>query len=149
MNKPLYDQDFFAWTQAQADALKRRSAHELDWDNLIEEVRDMGGRDRREVKSRLINLLLHLLKWRYQPERRGASWANSIRIQQQELPLIFEQSPSLEVYAEAALADAYSQARKSAAKQTRLPIDAFPETYPETLAEIIAADVDWDGEQEP
>jgi Domain of unknown function DUF29 len=56
-----YDADFYAWTKAQADALRRRAANEVDWDNLAEEIESAGRSDRKEIRSRLEVLLVHLL----------------------------------------------------------------------------------------
>jgi hypothetical protein len=95
MNKPLYEKDFFAWTQAQADALRRRSANELDWENLIEEVESMGKQQRRELTRRLAILLGHILKWENQSDQRSRSWANTIRNQQREIADLLEENPSL------------------------------------------------------
>ena len=81
----LYEQDYFAWTQDQADALRRRSVNELDWDNLLEEVEGLGRQERNELRSHLIILMVHLLKWRLQPERRGRSWALTIAEQRREV----------------------------------------------------------------
>ena len=73
-----YDTDLYEWTKEQADALRRRAANALDWDNLAEEIESLGKSDRRQIQSRLEVLLIHLLKWRYQPEWRCGSWRGSI-----------------------------------------------------------------------
>ena len=73
-----YQTDFYNWTQQQAALLKARKFDELDFDNLIEEIESMGASERKELDSRLIELLLHLLKWQYQPKRKGSSWEVSI-----------------------------------------------------------------------
>ncbi len=75
MNATDYDRDFYQWTQQQADLLRRGQLSRIDVANLAEEVESMGKSDRRALGSHLMNVLLHLLKWRYQPHRRGASWA--------------------------------------------------------------------------
>lgn len=83
-----YDQDFYSWTQEQAELLKKGRFSELDIDNLIKEVESMGKSEKRELESRLTILLLHLLKWKYQEVRRGRSWQLSIdeqRIQFEEI----------------------------------------------------------------
>ena len=56
---PRYDTDLYEWTKEQADALRRRAANELDWDNLAEEIESLGNSERREIRSRLKNLLVH------------------------------------------------------------------------------------------
>ncbi len=70
----LYERDFHAWTEQQAALLKAGRLLDIDRDRLIEEIESMSASERRDLANRLKELLLHLLKWRYQPERRGASW---------------------------------------------------------------------------
>lgn len=63
-----YESDLYEWTREQADALRRRAANELDWDNLAEEIESLGTSNQDQIESRLENLILHLLKWKYQPD---------------------------------------------------------------------------------
>src|SRR5437868_2639214 len=107
----LYEQDFLAWTEDQADALRRRSVNELDWENLLEEVESLGRQERNELRSHLIVLLVHLLKWRVQPDRRTRSWALSIAEQRREAERLLGENPSLRPISGDILADAYPIAR--------------------------------------
>jgi Domain of unknown function DUF29 len=63
-----YDEDLYQWTIEQGRALRGRTMNALDYDNLAEEIESLGRSDKREIESRLENLIVHLLKWRYQPE---------------------------------------------------------------------------------
>src|SRR5271168_2524963 len=63
-----YDEDFYAWTVEQARLLRSGELSAIDAANIAEEIESMGRSDRRELKSRLIVLLDHLLKWRHQPD---------------------------------------------------------------------------------
>jgi hypothetical protein len=74
----LYKRDYYTWTGAQAEALRERKVSGLDLDNLADEVDDLGKAERHRLESYLESLLMHLLKWAYQPQRRSRSWANSI-----------------------------------------------------------------------
>lgn len=140
-----YDSDFKEWTQTQARALRGRRVAELDWENLAEEIESLGRSDQREVKSRLTTLLVQLLKWRYQPEKRSDSWADTIARERLELPFIFEQSPSLASFAEATFPRAYRLARSEAARQTRLAIRHFPLEPPFPLGDALDPDFWPDG----
>jgi hypothetical protein len=60
----LYEQDFYLWTQTIVQNLKENKLNEIDISNLIEEIESMGRSEKRELKSRLIVLLMHLLKCR-------------------------------------------------------------------------------------
>ena len=128
----LYERDFFAWTQDQADVLRRRSVNELDWENLLEEVESMGNQARGELRSHLIVLLAHLLKWRLQPERRSRSWMFTILEQRVQAERMIRKNPSLKPELTEILADAYETARLRAARETRLTLKRFPKESPFT-----------------
>ncbi|MEB3147502.1 MAG: DUF29 domain-containing protein, partial [Sphaerospermopsis sp.] len=76
----LYQTDFYAWSQEQANLLRHQQWHELDWSNLIEEIESLGRKERQELRNRLSILIAHLLKWEYQPTKRSRSWLATIRI---------------------------------------------------------------------
>jgi hypothetical protein len=127
----LYDRDFFEWTVRNAELLRRGCVQEADLEHLAEEIEDLGERDKREVINRLIVLLMHLLKWSIQPERRytesgGSSWLATIREQRRQLTAIFAQSGSLRRYAEEGLPKAHRDAVKEASAETGIPIQQFP-----------------------
>ncbi len=81
VKSPLYDHDFFAWSLEQAELLRAGKLAEADIEHIAEEIDSMGRTEKRELISRLEVLLLHLLKWRYQPGKRGPSWEASIFVQ--------------------------------------------------------------------
>jgi hypothetical protein len=122
----LYEADETAWLDATADLIRQGRFSEIDHEALAEYLSDMARRDRREVYSRLVVLLSHLLKWEYQPEGRSGSWRGSILEQQRELRQLLE-SGTLRNHALAVFADAYADARKQAAAETGLARDGFPE----------------------
>ena len=136
---PLYDQDFYAWTQQQAVLLRARKGHELDYDNLAEEMEALGKRDRRELERRLEVLVTHLLKWRYQPDRRidSRSWRSTIREQRRRLARLVQDSPSLRSEVPTFLDDGYPHARVKALDETGLPSETLPPTCPWTPAEVL------------
>jgi hypothetical protein len=109
----------------------------LDIENIAEEIEDVGKAEQRELMSRMAVLLAHLLKWQYQPERRGKSWRLTIRIQRREVVSVFDETPSLK----ARLTDAkwwqrvWDKALAQTINETGL-VD-FPEVCPWTFAEII------------
>ena len=135
-----YDQDFQLWLEQQTDLLRQRRFDELDLDNLIEEIDAIARRDKREVESRLIVLLIHLLKYRYQAQKQSRSWLGTMDEQRLELELVFRDSPSLRAYAASVLASSYAKARKRAVKETRLSIERFPTTCPYSLSQILDED---------
>ena len=129
-NTTLYDTDFHAWTNEQAALLRAGRVAELDIENLAEEIEGMSRSEKRELVSRLSQLLLHLLKWRYQPGLRGNSWRFTIRGQRDEVREHLDENPSLTAYLDAAWRSAYRKGRRAAVQETGLGPDTFPDESP-------------------
>ena len=122
-----YEQDFYAWAQEQADLLRAGRLNELDVAHLVEEIESMGARDRRELLSRLQVLILHLLKYQYQPARRGKSWLLTITHQRTAIERLLEQSPSLKRLLTAeVIQSVYEKAVREAIIETDLEPYVFP-----------------------
>jgi hypothetical protein len=128
----LYEADETAWLELTADLVRAGRLGEIDPRTLAEYLTDMAKRDRREVFSRLVTLLTHLLKWEHQPEGRTGSWRGTIREQRRELRQLLE-SGTLRNHALAVLADAYAEARAQAADETGLGVATFPVENPRDL----------------
>jgi hypothetical protein len=128
----LYDTDYLAWTRAQAEAVRRRSTNEVDWENLAEEIDDLGKAVTGELKSRYIVLIAHLLKWMFQPAKRSVSWETTVKQQRIAIEEHVEANPSLKSSDADLFGRAYRQARLKAARETKLGERAFPETPPFT-----------------
>ena len=77
-SQTLYDTDYLQWIETTVEKLQSHDYANVDWENLIEEIADMGRSERRSLKSNLIVILVHLLKWQFQPEKRSGSWEGSI-----------------------------------------------------------------------
>ncbi len=133
----LYERDETAWLEAMSALAASGRYAEMDYRHLSEYLADMAKRDRREVFSRLVVLLSHLLKWEHQPERRSGSWRGTIREQRRELRQLVE-SGTLRNHAEAVLPDAYAEARRQAADETELSLDVFPAEDARGLDELLA-----------
>ncbi|NEO69035.1 DUF29 domain-containing protein [Moorena sp. SIO3H5] len=136
-----YTKDFNYWTQQTAQLLREGRWQEIDLENLIEEVEDLGKSERRGITSQLIRLLLHLLKWQYQIQRRSDSWLDSITDARTQIELAIEDSPSLRSYPAQQLEQSYQRARRQAAQQTGMPVSVFPEVCPYSLE--LTLDQDW------
>ena len=129
----LHESDETAWLTRTADLARAGRLAEIDATVLAEYLTDMAKRDLREVSSRLVALLTHLLKWDHRPDRRSGSWRGTIREQRRELRQLLE-SGTLRNHAAAVLADAYAEARAQAADETELDIGGFPVENPWELA---------------
>jgi len=141
-NRELYDQDFYTWTQTTTALIRAGKWLDIDAESLAEEVESLGKIQQRELSSRLDVLLLHLLKWQYQPEKRqtGQSWRSTIRTQRRELRRLLMQNPGLQPLVESAITDSYAEARLDAVDETGLPLATFPSSCPWTLRQVLDAD---------
>ena len=139
-NVALYDDDFFAWTKEQAALLRSGDLSLVDVLNLAEEIESMGKSLRRELRSRLIVLLAHLLKWRHQPGFRSRSWSATAREQRRQIRELLTESPSLRSLITRELSRLYADARETAADETGLAETVFPAKCPFTPEQILAAD---------
>jgi len=136
----LYDEDFFEWTQWNAELLRAGQTGQADIAHIAEEIEDMGKRDLKELNSRLQVLLMHLLKWQLQPEMRSRSWERTIIDQRLQLETLLEQSPSLRPRSQAYLESNYEKAVHLAAFETRIPASQFPSKCPFSMAQILDRD---------
>jgi hypothetical protein len=136
----LYEQDFYAWTQAQAEFLKQKSWQDLDVENLAEEIDALGRRERQELVSRLGVLLGHLLKWEFQPENRSKSWLATIREQRRKIRKLLEDNPSLKPYLSQACNDAYEDGVDLVVRETPLEYQQLPQVCPYPVDQILAND---------
>jgi hypothetical protein len=134
MSSNLYATDFFAWTQQQLALLKAGRWTDIDVEHLAEEVEDMGKSEKRTLESCLEVLLMHLLKWQYQPAYRGKTWRLTIKEQRIRLAQHLKDNPSLKNMLEESLAKAYKLAVVGAERETDL--EGFPEDCPYRLEQI-------------
>jgi Domain of unknown function DUF29 len=134
----LYEQDFYAWTQAQAEFLKQKSWQDLDVKNLAEEIDALGRRERQELVSRLGVLLGHLLKWEFQPENRSKSWLATIREQRRKIRKLLEDNPSLKPYLSQACNDAYEDGLDLVIRETPLEYQNLPETCSYVIDQVLS-----------
>ncbi len=137
MKTTLYDKDYCLWLEETVQLLREGRVTELDVNHLIEEIEDMGISQKNALESNLIVLLMHLLKWKYQPEKQSGSWRGSIREHRRRILKAFRNSPSLKRYFEEIFQESYQEARKQAADETGLSLNIFPETCPFKIEQIL------------
>lgn len=138
--RSLYDRDFYLWIETTAKLLRDKKFEEIDLENLIEEIDAMGRSEKRELRNRLTVLLMHLLKWEYQPSMRSNSWKATIAEQRCQIKLLLEDSPSLKNLIADVKPDCYESAVLKAVAETGLSKDSFPETCPFSEEEIFFGD---------
>lgn len=133
--KDTYEHDFYAWLMATADLLRQGRLADIDAEHVAEELESMGRSEKRELASRLHILVLHLLKYAYQPAQRCGSWRGSIAEQRHRIADLLDDSPSLRALLPALLQREYPSAREAALWETGLL--ALPETCPFTLDQLL------------
>jgi hypothetical protein len=133
----LYDLDFYAWANEQATLLRAGRLAEADIENIAEEIESMGRSEKRELINRLTVLMLHLLKWEFQPALRGNSWRLTVEEQRYRLDNHLRDNPSLKAQLEQAMRDAYRLTLVVAERETGLPRSTFPDDCPYSFDEAI------------
>lgn len=133
----LYDRDYYLWLETTAQLLRERQLSQIDYENLIEELEDMGKSQKQALKSNLRVLLMHLLKWKYQPSRRSNSWRSTIREHRTRLEDAFSDSPTLKHYFDEVIGECYQKALDLAIDETGLPRTTFPLDCPFTNTDIL------------
>ena len=134
----LYEEDETAWLEQMANLVAQKRFGEIDYANLSEYLCDMARRDKREVLSRLVVLVTHLLKWQQQPEQRSNSWRGTIISQRGELRDLLA-SGTLRRHAAEALGQACKRAVEQAAAETGLAEEVFPSECSMSLEEVLAS----------
>lgn len=137
-NRYLYETDYLKWIETTVTKLQVQDYSNIDWENVIEEIEDMGRSERRSLKSNLIVVLTHLLKWQYQPKFRSGSWSSIVE-HRRHIREALKDSPSLKPYFEEVFAECYSDAVEQASAETGLSVEILSQVCPYTLIEVLDA----------
>ena len=140
-----YERDLVAWALENAALLGEGRFDEVDAAHIAEELEDLGKSERRALGSHIRNLVMHLLKWQFQPGQRSGSWRSSINNSRAEITEILEDSPSLKSVASQALTKGYGLSRKNAIAETGLSPAIFPDANSYSLEQILSDDF-WPGD---
>lgn len=127
---PSYASDYSAWLQHQIDLMRAGRWAEIDSKHLIDEVQDLGKSEFNGFVSAIEVVLVHMLKWDYQPERRSRSWIASIVEHRRRASQALKDNPSFKSRRADAMMRAYDVATARAAKEADLPIETFPTINP-------------------
>ena len=141
-NRELYDHDFYTWSMTTAALIRHGKWPDIDPKSLAEEVEGLGISQQHALQSHLKQLVMHLLKWVYQPQGRqmGHPWQSSILHARDEIALVLERSPGLQQQMPAYLTKRYPAARRLASVETDLPLTTFPAACPWTLEQLLGDD---------
>ncbi|RLC06783.1 MAG: DUF29 domain-containing protein [Deltaproteobacteria bacterium] len=133
----FYEQDYYLWLMKNVALVREGRFSEADFGNIAEELESMGKSEKRALGSRLAVLLSHLLKWRFEPERRSNSWKYTIIEQRRKIRELLSDSPSLRHELDKKFAYAYESALIKAAKETGMDMASFPQNCPFSLKEVM------------
>lgn len=134
-----YEKDIVAWAQEQANLLRSGKLSVLDIEHIADEIEDVGKSEQRELSNRMAILLSHLLKWEFQPERRGAIWEATIHAQRNSVERRIRKTPSLQASLDDHdwWADAWDDAVESASKETGMAYTEFSQACPWNANEVM------------
>lgn len=131
-----YDEDFTAWAFEQTELLRRGRLADVDLPHLAEEIESLGNEQIHALEFFDTLLILHLLKWQFQPQRRTRSWSGTILNARTQLRRRETRNPTLKTRSSKIVADTDPDARRQAANETGLPMDNFPATCPYSLDQL-------------
>ena len=140
INITRYETDIVAWAREQAALIRAGRFEHLDLEHIAEEIEDVGKSETRELASRMAVLLMHLLKWQYQPQfQHSTSWARTMRDQRKAIVKRLRNTPSLKPFLDDPewVEDVWIDAVHDATKETKLDINTFPEVCPWTMEEVL------------
>ncbi len=138
-----YERDLYGWALEQAALLRAGKVAEADALNIAEELDDVGNEQYEKLESALRVILMHLLKWDHQPERRTRSWRQSIEVQRRHFEKVLKKNPGLRPLVNEAVAEAYEDARLEAAGEIDRDESTFPKKCPYPLEVILKRPVSW------
>ena len=134
---PKHDEDVYGWAIHTANLLRNKEMNDVDFENIIEEMEVLGRSEQHELTNRLSLVIMHLLKWQYQSEKRTRSWKLTLEEQRLQAAACLEVSPSLKSQLDEILGKAYKIGKIKALKETELDEKVFPQQCPYTFEEIM------------
>lgn len=139
MNHTSYETDVVAWANEQAALIRAGHFNQLDLSHIAEEIEDVGKSEQRELASRMAVLLMHLLKWQFQSDKRTNSWTATIKTQRRLLVRRIQKTPSLAPMLTDPewIDEMWVDATAAAEKETGIDQITFQEVCPWTMADVL------------
>jgi hypothetical protein len=131
-----YDRDFYTWSQEQGRLVREGRWAKVDRENVAEEIESLRREQFNKLESAIRVILIHMLKWDHQPERRSRSWALSLKVMRIDLEDVLSDNPGLKPRIGEAIQRAYRKATVEAARETGLEETKFPTTCPYSFDDI-------------
>ena len=140
MTTVAYDQDLYSWSLEQARLLRERKFDQIDLEHIVEEIEDMSKSEKRALQSFLETLLMHLLKWQYQPAFQGRSWKFTIIEQRKRILGHMQENLGLKNKLPELVETAYGYALTGAVRETGFAPETFPASCPWAYERFMDAD---------
>lgn len=134
-----YNVDHQSWLLSTIDHLHTQSFDQVDWENLLEELKSLAVSERRELQKSLRILLIYLLKYRHQSDYSDSCLAAIVEQFRQTESLLLS-SPSLKAYYLQIFADCYRKAVRDVSLEGNLPIKTFPTKSPFSPQDLLNTD---------
>lgn len=137
-----YETDVVAWANEQASLIRAGRFDQLDLEHIAEEIEDVGKSEQRELASRMAVLLMHLLQWAFQPQKRSVSWTLTIKGQRRLLVRRIQKTPSLApmLVDTEWIEDIWVDAKAMAEKETGIDQGTLPEVCPWSMTDVLTED---------
>jgi hypothetical protein len=135
-----YDNDFYSWSIEQSRLLREGQWAHIDREHVAEEIESLGREQFNKLESALRVILIHMLKWDHQVDRRSRSWILSIESQRVEVEHVIDDNPGLKPRITEAVTRAYRRARIEAANETGLEKAIFPDACPYSFEDIMSGE---------
>ena len=135
-----YEHDVVAWANEQAALIRAGRLDQLDLEHIAQEIEDVGKSEQRELASRMAVLLAHILKWKFQPQKRSVSWTLTIKEQRRLSVRRIKKTPSLSpmLLDPEWIDDIWVDAKALAEKETGLDQSTWPEVCPWPMLEVLS-----------
>ncbi len=130
VGRTRYEDDPCSWALEQCAFLQKGQFDQLDIVNLEDEVGDVARREYDELRSALENLLMHMLKWDHQPERRTRGWSLAIEEQRLRVEHGLGDNPGLRPRRSEAVEEAFRLGRLRAAREMGVDPRSLPTACP-------------------
>ena len=128
--KQLHDRDFNLWIEETIETIKNKDLNNMDWDNLLEEIEDMGASQKRALDSYVQRLIEHILKlkyWHTEKERNERGWRTEVVNFRNRINRILKKNPSLKNYLKSEYCDIYQDAIATMSFDFEIPEDDMVE----------------------
>lgn len=135
MSRILFESDHYAWLQIGIEQAKACNLAEV-----AEYLEEMSRSEKKALASHLVILIMHLLKWKYQPDHQSSSWRGSIDNARSEIEWLLRKNPSMKTIVYDLAKEDYDFAVRKAKKETGLEISDFPEELEFTLEQLLDDD---------